>query len=207
MKESCPQKLDYRIVGKIFLLFLFRERDVGNHKYYLYPTNHILVFKENSDSSKLNGSDPKDKIRHRAPHFHTYLLKRTHKQHSDVEHGVFWNCEFCAFGVPWRWVVYRKRSELKAVLMNKSSPLQCWLQLPLCRRGGVGRSSVTRIISQSFRVLNTSQQILETGNKNICSQGCITATSRGQHCLDNHYFCPSSFKKTHRKKGISSLSS
>lgn len=100
MKESCPQKLDYRIVGKIFLLFLFRERDVGNHKYYLYPTNHILVFKENSDSSKLNGSDPKDKIRHRAPHFHTYLLKRTHKQHSDVEHGVFWNCEFCAFGVP-----------------------------------------------------------------------------------------------------------
>lgn len=100
MKESFLQKLDYRIEGKIFLLFLFHEREVGNHKFYLYPTNHILVFKENSDSSKLNGSDPKAKICHRAPNFHTYLLKRTHKKHSDVEHGLFQNCELCALGIP-----------------------------------------------------------------------------------------------------------
>ena len=73
MKESFPQKLEYKIVDEKFLLFLFHEKDVGNHKYYLYSTNCILVFKENSKTSKLNGSDAKDRIHHRAPNFHIYL--------------------------------------------------------------------------------------------------------------------------------------
>lgn len=59
---------------------------------------------------------------------------------------------------------------------------------------------MTRIIAQSF---SSKHFPADTGNGeigNVGLQGCITATSRGQHCLDNHYFCPSFFKKTHRKK-------
>ena len=54
-------------------------------------------------------------------------------------------------------------------------------------KGWGGQGSVTWMVSERFRAQNISYQVLETGTEeNFHLQGYITATSRGQHCLDNH---------------------
>lgn len=51
----------------------------------------------------------------------------------------------------------------------------------------MGMDSVTWIISGSWRDLNISYQIPKQGPRKHRLRGCITATSRGQHRLDNSY--------------------
>lgn len=80
---------------------------------------------------------------------------------------------------------YRKRPELK-LIMSRSFPLQRLAAASIEHKEWRDKGSVTCIISESFRALNISQQITRNWDRgNVCLQGRITTTSRGQHCLDN----------------------